>query len=86
MPTKHGKEMPLIGDARTRSAALEKLRDRLFAEIDASGDARAVAALAKELRGVLSEIDSILPAEMPCLADSIALRRAEQLSRERRHG
>lgn len=77
-------EPPLISAATSRLSALERTRDKISMMLDDSHDARSVAALTVQLRGVLAEIDAITPLSVEvCHADRIAARRAERHHRER---
>jgi hypothetical protein len=58
-----------------RRAALEALRDRLATDIEAA-DPKAVAALSRELRIVMAELDALRGGEAGDTVDDLAKRRA----------
>jgi len=70
-PAPQGLEQAVQGDRRV---ALEAIRDRLAAEL-AREDVFGVAGIAKELRAVIAELDS-LPLAKGSKSDDLAARRA----------
>lgn len=88
--------MATVGSARGRRAILDAVRERLVAQIDAgahlddcacecppgTGDGRVLAALVKELRAVLADLDA-LPGgagEEADPIDGLAAERADRLA------
>ncbi len=65
-----------VAHSGDRLATLQLLRDRLAADLDATFDAREVAALALRLTDVLDKIDAMPVSREVSPADEIAERRA----------
>lgn len=71
----------MIGDAvrRGRVSALEALRDRYAAEIDAGPPARDLASVGRRLESVLAELDVLKePGDDDSLENELARRRMER--------
>lgn len=75
-----GATLAEITAAGDRRAALEAVRDRVAAELD-TAEGRDVAALSKELRDVLRELDAMPGGEkvtkLDRISDELAAKRAE---------
>ena len=75
MPRRPALVVAASGDRR---AALEAIRDRLATEL-ARPDCFGVAGIAKELRAVIAELES-LPGAKESISDDLAARRAKRRS------